>query len=127
MASLLSLATFSWLDPLVMKGYRQPLELADVWNLTPSQKASHVLTDFRKRQMKGSLAWKLLRFFMGTLLKQGAWPIFANLFVFMPSLLLKAILEYVEDPRSTTPNAAWLFAILLFCCAAVQGLSLIHI
>ncbi|KAJ5602624.1 hypothetical protein N7537_005580 [Penicillium hordei] len=123
MASLLSLATFSWLDPLVMKGYRQPLELADVWNLTPSQKASNVLTDFRKRQMKGSLAWKLIRFFMGTLLEQGAWTIFANLFVFMPSLLLKAILEYVEDPRSTTPNAAWLFAILLFCCAAVQGVA----
>jgi ABC-type multidrug transport system fused ATPase/permease subunit len=123
MASLFSLATFSWLDPLVMKGYRQPLELQDVWNLTPSQKAAHVLTDFRKRKMKGSLAWKLLRYFMGTILKQGVWTIFANLFVFMPSLLLKAILEYVEDPRSTTPNAAWLFAILLFCCATVQGVA----
>ncbi|KAJ5795133.1 ABC transporter integral membrane type 1 [Penicillium paradoxum] len=122
-ASLLSLATFAWLDPLVMKGYRQPLELEDVWNLTPSQKAANVLADFRKRQMKGSLAWKLLRFFMGTILKQGAWTVFANLFVFMPSLLLKAILEYVEDPRSTTPNAAWLFAILLFCCATVQGVA----
>lgn len=123
MASLLSLATFSWLDSLVLKGYRQPLELEDVWNLTPSQKAAHVLTEFRKRHMKGSLAWKLLRFFMGTILKQGAWTIFANLFVFMPSLLLKAILEYVEDPRSTTPNAAWLYAILLFCCATVQGVA----
>ncbi|KAJ5317887.1 hypothetical protein PENANT_c004G07627 [Penicillium antarcticum] len=123
MASLLSLATFSWLDPLVLKGYRQPLELEDVWNLTPSQKAANVLSDFRKRQMKGSLAWKLLRFFAGTILKQGAWTVFANLFVFMPSLLLKAILEYVEDPRSTTPNAAWLYAILLFCCATVQGVA----
>ncbi|CAG8111193.1 unnamed protein product [Penicillium olsonii] len=122
-ASLLSLATFSWLDTLVLKGYRQPLELQDVWNLTPSQKAANVLSDFRKRQMKGSLAWKLIRYFMGTILEQGAWTIFANLFVFMPSLLLKAILEYVEDPRSTTPNAAWLFAILLFCCATVQGVA----
>ncbi|KXG49698.1 ABC transporter, integral membrane type 1 [Penicillium griseofulvum] len=123
MASLFSLATFSWLDPLVMKGYRQPLELGDVWNLTPSQKAANVLMEFRKRQMKGPLAWKLVRFFIGTILKQGAWTVFANLFVFMPSLLLKAILEYVEDPRSTTPNAAWLFAILLFCCATVQGVA----
>jgi ABC-type multidrug transport system fused ATPase/permease subunit len=122
-ASLLSLATFSWLDSLVLKGYRQPLELEDVWNLTPSQKAATVLKDFRKRHMKGSLAWKLIRFFIGTILKQGAWTIFANLFVFMPSLLLKAILEYVEDPRSTTPHAAWLYAILLFCCAIVQGVA----
>ena len=123
MASLLSLATFSWLDPLVLKGYRQPLELKDVWNLTPSQKAATVLTDFRKRQMKGSLAWKLVRFFASTILIQGAWTIFANLFVFVPSMLLKAILEYVEDPRSTTPNAAWLYAILLFCSAIVQGVA----
>lgn len=122
-ASLLSLATFSWLDSLVLKGYRQPLELEDVWNLTPSQKAGVVLTDFRKRQMKGSLAWKLIRYFIGTILKQGAWTIFANLFVFVPSLLLKAILEYVEDPRSTTPNAAWLYAILLFFSAIVQGVA----
>lgn len=123
MASLLSLATFSWLDPLVLKGYRQPLELEDVWNLTPSQKAASVISEFRKRQMKGSLAWKLLRFFFGTIMKQGAWTVFANLFVFVPSLLLKAILEYVEDPRSTTPNAAWLYAILLFCSAIVQGVA----
>ena len=123
MASLLSLATYSWLDPLVLKGYRQPLELKDVWNLTPHQKATAVLTDFRGRQMKGSLAWKLIRYFFGTIMKQGAWTIFANLFVFVPSLLLKAILEYVEDPRSTTPNAAWLYAILLFCSAIVQGVA----
>ncbi|KAJ5573698.1 uncharacterized protein N7459_008125 [Penicillium hispanicum] len=123
MANLLSLATFAWLDPLVLKGYRQPLELEDVWNLTPPQKAASVLSDFRKKQMKGSLAWMLLRYFAGTILKQGAWTIFANLFVFVPSLLLKAILEYVEDPRSTTPNAAWLYAILLFCSAIVQGVA----
>ncbi|KAJ5653274.1 hypothetical protein N7490_000277 [Penicillium lividum] len=123
MASLLALATFAWLDPLIMKGYRQPLELDDVWNLTPSQKAAAVVTDFRKRQMKGSLAWKLIRYFIGTILKQGLWTIFANLFVFVPTLLLKAILEYVEDPRSTTPNAAWLYAILLFCSAIVQGVG----
>lgn len=123
MASLLSLATFAWLDSLVLKGYRQPLELEDVWNLTPSQKAATVLADFRKRQMKGSLAWKLLRYFAATLLMQGAWTIFANLFVFVPSLLLMAILKYVENPRSTTPNAAWLFAILLFCSSIVQGVA----
>lgn len=121
MASLLSLATFSWLDPLVWKGYRQPLELEDVWNLTPSQKAASVLADFRKRKMKGSLAWKLVRYFASTILIQGAWTVFSDMFVFVPSLLIKAILEYVEDPRSTTANAAWLYAILLFCSAIVQS------
>ncbi|KAL2853551.1 hypothetical protein BJX68DRAFT_43957 [Aspergillus pseudodeflectus] len=122
-ASLLSLATFSWLDPLIWKGYKQSLELEDVWNLTASQKASTVLEDFRCRQYKGPLVWKLLRYFSGTILIQGLWTMFSNLFTYLPTLLLKAILEYVEDPRSTTPNAAWLYAALLFCSGAIQGIA----
>ncbi|KAL4931668.1 putative ABC bile acid transporter [Aspergillus undulatus] len=122
-ASLLSLATFSWLDPLIFKGYRQSLELEDVWNLTASQKASTVLEDFRCRQYRGPLVVKLLRYFAGTILIQGLWTIFSNLFTYIPTLLLKAILEYVEDPRSTTPNAAWLYAVLLFVSAATQGVA----
>ena len=121
MASLLALATFSWLDPLIFKGYRQTLELEDLWNLTMSQQASRVLEDFHRTEPKGSLTWRLARYFYGTVLLQGAWTIFSNLFTFLPTLLLKAILEYVEDPTSATANAAWLYAILLFCCGAVQG------
>ncbi|ODM20810.1 hypothetical protein SI65_03863 [Aspergillus cristatus] len=123
MASLFSLATFSWLSPLIYKGYRQPLELDDIWNLTTSQKAAAVLEDFRHKQPKGKLMWRLGRYFYGTLLLQGAWTVFSNLFTFLPTVLLRAILQYVEDPRSTTPNAAWLFAILLFCSSSIQGIA----
>ncbi|KAF7118485.1 hypothetical protein CNMCM5793_008011 [Aspergillus hiratsukae] len=122
-ASLLSLLSFSWLDPLIWKGYKQPLELDDVWNLTPAQKAATVLEDFRRKQPRGSLVWRLVRYFYRMLLLQGAWTIFSNLFTYLPTLLLKAILEYVEDPRSTTTNAAWLYAILLFCSGAIQGVA----
>lgn len=122
-ASLLSLLSFSWLDPLIWKGYKQPLELDDVWNLTPAQKAATVLEDFRRKQPRGSLVWRLVRYFYRMLLLQGAWTIFSNLFTYLPTLLLKAILEYVEDPRSTTANAAWLYAILLFCSGAIQGVA----
>ncbi|PWY90826.1 hypothetical protein BO70DRAFT_425768 [Aspergillus heteromorphus CBS 117.55] len=123
LASLLSLATFSWLDPLIMKGYRQPLELEDVWDLTASEKAATVLEDFRRRHYQGSLVWKLCRHFYPTLLWQGAWTIFSNLFTYLPTILLRAILQYVEDPRSSTANAAWLYAILLFCSGAIQGVA----
>ncbi|KKK27136.1 hypothetical protein ARAM_001306 [Aspergillus rambellii] len=122
-ASLLSLATFSWLDPLILKGYKQSLDLEDIWNLTASQKAATVLEDFRRRQYKGSLVWKLMRYFYGRILLQGAWTVFSNLFTYLPTLLLKAILEYVEDPRSTTPNAAWLYAALLFFSGTIQGVA----
>ncbi|KAI9930032.1 hypothetical protein MW887_011842 [Aspergillus wentii] len=120
-ASLFSLATFSWLDPLILKGYRQPLEAEDVWNVTTSHKASNVINDFRRSQPKGTLLWKLTKYFCGPILLQGAWTAFSNLFTFIPTLLIRAILQFVEDPRSTTPNAAWLFAILLVCSGVIQG------
>ena len=46
-----------------------------------------------------------------------------SVFEFAPTLLLKAILEYIEDPQSTPTNAAWLYVILLFSCGAVQGVA----
>lgn len=122
-ASLLSLATFSWFDPLIWKGYRQTLELDDVWNLTVSQHAAAVMNDFRHAYRHYTLVWRLLRYFDRLLIIQATWTVFSNLFTFIPTLLLKAILEYVEDPRSTPRNAAWLYAILLFVCGAIQGVG----
>lgn len=122
-ASLFSLMTFSWIGPLIWKGYRQTLELDDVWNLTVSRHASTVLNDFRHHYRNYKLVWRLLRYFNKELLIQAAWTVFSNLFTFIPTLLLKAILEYVEDPRSTPANAAWLYAILLFVSGAIQGVA----
>jgi ABC-type multidrug transport system fused ATPase/permease subunit len=122
-ASLLSILTFSWLDPLVFKGCRQTLELEDIWDLTKSQKAATVLEDFRSKQYKGSLTWKLLRYSAGSLLMQGAWTILSDSFTYFPTVLLRAILQYVENPRSTTANAAWLYAILLLGSGAIRGIA----
>jgi ABC-type multidrug transport system fused ATPase/permease subunit len=122
-ASILSLLSFSWVGPLIWKGYYQTLELDDVWNLTVSRHAGTVLNDFRHHYKSYKLLWKLLRYFGNQLIIQAAWTVFSNLFTFIPTLLLKAILEYVEDPRSTPANAAWLYAILLFVCGAVQGIA----
>ncbi|KAF9891211.1 hypothetical protein FE257_004775 [Aspergillus nanangensis] len=122
-ASVLSILSFSWLDPLILKGYKQPLELEDIWNVTTSQKAASVLEDFRCRRYKGGLMWRLGRYFLPTILLQGAWTIFSNLFTYLPTILLRAILQYIEDPSSTTPNAAWLYAALLFFSGAIQGVA----
>jgi hypothetical protein len=48
LASVLSLATFSWVDAIVWKGYRKTYEITDVWNLIPKDKAAHILRDFRQ-------------------------------------------------------------------------------
>ncbi|OJD19343.1 hypothetical protein AJ78_00705 [Emergomyces pasteurianus Ep9510] len=122
-ASLLSLASFAWLDPLVWNGYRKSLEMQDVWNLLPSYQAAAVLADFRQAKRTSALAWRLLRYFDRTLLLQGAWTIFSGFFSFLPTWLLKLILEYLQDPENTPKNAAWLYVTLLFFCAAIQGVA----
>ena len=121
-ASVLSLVTFSWVDGLVWRGYKKTLELVDVWNLPPRDKAASLLVDYRQFKKTTILAFHLVKYFKRGLLIQAMWAAFSGFLTFAPTLLLKAILEYIEDPKSTPRNAAWFYVILLFvsgCAAAL--------
>ncbi|EXJ91043.1 hypothetical protein A1O1_04150 [Capronia coronata CBS 617.96] len=123
LASLLSLTTFAWVDPIVWRGFKKPLELSDVWNVSPSDKADVVLAHFRQIQRTHSLAVRLLLHFKSQLLIQGAWCMLASVFMFLPTLLLKAVLEYLEHTDAIPTSAAWLYVILLFATGAVQAIG----
>jgi len=122
-ASVLSLATFSWVDAIVWTGYHKTLEMADVWNLQAKDKAANILADYRQFKKTSSLAFHLLNYFKRGLLIQAAWAAISGLITFVPTLLLKVILQYVEDPSQTPRNAAWLYVILLFVSGVVNALS----
>jgi len=47
-ASLLSLATFSWVDPVIMKGWSKSLTANDAWDLIEDDQAPNALKAFRK-------------------------------------------------------------------------------
>lgn len=123
LASLLSLATFGWVDSIVWQGYQKTLELDDVWNLVPKDKAAAVLDDFRQLRKTSNLAWHLLRYFRRDLLIQATWAFISAFFTFIPTLLLKAILEYVEDPKATPANTAWFYIILLAASSCIQAVT----
>ncbi|KAK5170833.1 hypothetical protein LTR04_003092 [Oleoguttula sp. CCFEE 6159] len=123
LASVLSLATFSWVDPIVWKGYHKTYELSDVWNLAPKDKAAAILANYRQVKRTSALAFHLLKYFKRGLLIQSAWAVLSGLNLFVPTLLLKVILEYVEDPDSTPRNAAWFYVGLLFVSGCVSALS----
>ncbi|KAF2263838.1 hypothetical protein CC78DRAFT_533624 [Lojkania enalia] len=122
-ASVLSLATFAWVDPIVWKGYRKTYELSDVWNLAPKDKAAAVIANYRQVKKTSALAWHLLGYFKRALLIQAAWAALSGFLTFAPTLLLKAILEYVEAPRLTPVNAAWFYVILLFASGCASALA----
>lgn len=50
LASLFSKLTFTWADPIVLKGYSKTCEIDDVWNLSPSDKAARVLSAYREQK-----------------------------------------------------------------------------
>lgn len=123
LASVLSLATFSWIDPIVWKGYKKTYEMTDVWNLVAKDKAEAVLADYRQVKKTSILAFHLLKYFKRGFMIQAAWAAISGLNLFVPTLLLKAILEYVENPQDTPANAAWFYVILLFVSGVVSALS----
>jgi hypothetical protein len=123
LASLLSSATFTWADAIVWKGFKKTLELSDVWNLTLEDKAEIVQAHFRQIRKTHSLAVRLLLHFKTQILVQGAWCMMASVFMFFPTLLLKAILEYLENTDSVPVSAAWLYVILLFVTGVIQSVG----
>ena len=111
LASLFSIATFSWVDAIVWQGWKQPMELGHVWNLLPKDKAAAVIADYRTFKKAGSLAFHLIKYFKTLLFFQCALACVGGLFTFLPTLLLRAILEYVEEPGQTPINVLWLYVI----------------
>jgi ABC-type multidrug transport system fused ATPase/permease subunit len=122
-ASVLSLATFGWVDPIVWKGYRKTYELSDVWNLAPGDKAAVVIANYRQFKKTSALAFHLLKYFKRGLLIQGAWAVLSGFLTFAPTMLLKAILEYIESPEFTPKNAAWFYVMLLFASGCASALA----
>lgn len=46
-----------------------------------------------------------------------------SVLMFFPALLLKAIIEYVEQPGDTPASAAWLWVVLLLVCSCLQSMG----
>ncbi|KAL2068191.1 hypothetical protein VTL71DRAFT_16289 [Oculimacula yallundae] len=123
LASLFSIATFGWVDSIVWHGYQKTFELADVWNLLPKDKAASVLADYRQLKKTTALTWHLVGYFKVSLLIQCSYAVFGGLFTFAPTMLLKAILEYIEDPDSAPRNVIWLYVILLAFTDILRSLA----
>ncbi|KAI9714836.1 MAG: hypothetical protein M1820_000125 [Bogoriella megaspora] len=123
LASIFSLGTFSWVDSMILEGYRKTTELGDVWNLIARDKAAAILADYRQVKKTTILAFHLTSYFKRGFIIQAFWAALQGLNMFVPTLLLKAILEYVENPAVIPANAAWFYVILLFVSGVIAAVS----
>ena len=122
-ASFFSLATFTWVDPIIWNGYRKTYETSDVWDLPSTDKSAKVLADFQHALLSLRLATRLLLYHAKPLLLQGMWTACAAVFTFAPTLMLKLILEYLENPTKSFPNAVWLYVVLMFVSSFVKAVA----
>ncbi|XP_004749563.1 ATP-binding cassette sub-family C member 2 isoform X1 [Mustela putorius furo] len=51
-ASFLSSITFSWYDSIILKGYKQPLTLEDIWDVNEKMKTKTLVSTFEKRMVR---------------------------------------------------------------------------
>lgn len=111
LASLLSRAAFNWVNPVIWNGFFQAHDMDNVWDLHEDDYAQTVLEAFTATKHATTLTFRLLRHFKGLLFVQGLWALIFSIFTFVPTLLLKQILEYLEDPRDTSREVAWLYCL----------------
>lgn len=124
-ASIFSKAIFGWVDRILWTGYYNGYEPSSLWDLPLSTKASTVLARYYDSHKKTKLIWRLLQYLLPSLLLQGFWAACTAIFTFAPVIILKLLLEYIEDPIHSSKNAAWFYVVLLlafgFCKAVVEG------
>lgn len=123
LASLFSHYTFGWVDSIIWKGWKETMDITKVWNLIPKEKSAVILANYRQFKKTTSLAVHLVKHFKGMLVMQSLWAVLGGAMTFVPTLLLKAILEYVEDPAVAPKNVLWLYVILLPASDLVRSVA----
>ena len=122
-ASLFSLATFTWVDPIVLQGYRKTYEIADVWELPTHDKAALVLARSRQLQRYSKFTVHLMALHGPDLFLQGLWAACSAIFTFAPTLLLKLLLQYLEDQSTSSARATWLYVVLIFVSGLLKAVT----
>jgi ABC-type multidrug transport system fused ATPase/permease subunit len=124
-ASLLSRLSFSWVSELLWTAYRAgPLQVVNLDPLSLNRASAVVDPAFHSKTSSSStLLWRIAQFLWWDLLKQGVWAAVSSIAVFIPPLIIRLILQYLESPVSVAPSTAWLYVFGLLVSGLVAGVA----
>lgn len=126
MSSIASFISWSWINKFVWTAHKSTIESKDVWGLSLEDYSIFVVKKFRRYtnsfSKKRSFTVNLLSFFTRYLALQGFWAFVESILSLIPTLLLKRILEYVEDRDSAPANLAWLYVFGMFLCRIIVAI-----
>ncbi|RKP29013.1 P-loop containing nucleoside triphosphate hydrolase protein [Metschnikowia bicuspidata] len=122
-SSLWSCSTYSWIDGMIWKAYKKPLTMGDIWGLREDDHSLHVLKEFQTAKLRHGFTLRLFTHFKGFFFVQALWAILQSMLVFIPTLLLKKMLEYVADQSTSTRSIVWGFMLLMPLSKIADSLS----
>ncbi|XBW38321.1 hypothetical protein QEN19_003910 [Hanseniaspora menglaensis] len=134
-ASVLSFAFWSFLDPFIWLSHKKYINFKDIWSLSKEDHALDVLFNFKiynkiKKATHLDFSKNLLLFFKKYLLLQAFFAFTNSIVAFVPTVLLRKLLEYVSDQSTVPKNVVWLYVIFMLITktfsAALSGQSLFY-
>lgn len=107
--TVFGLLTFSRIDQLIWKAYKQYLENTDIWDLDINNKSMTILANFEMSSKHKRLLSNIVSYFKAVFISQLFLAFVSSFLNFVPSLLLPRILSYVNDPKSQSWNLMSLY------------------
>ncbi|CAL9765942.1 unnamed protein product [Musa acuminata subsp. burmannicoides] len=119
-ASILSRLTWAWMNPLIQKGYRSPLNLNDVPSLALDHRAERMYELFRSKWPEQAVRSEhpvratLLRCFWPRLLLTASLSIIRLFVMYVGPTLIQRFVDYTSGKRTSAYEGYYLCCILLF-------------
>ncbi|GME70934.1 unnamed protein product [Ambrosiozyma monospora] len=124
-SNIFQIISFSWIDSMIFKAHKTLLKANEILTLEVQDHSYPVLAKFHSENKDKKFSTRLFHQFKWDL---GAQLIFASIsssLIFVPTVCMKKILEYLETPDLISTKSAWLYAFLMFgsgvLCAAFEG------
>ncbi|VEU24425.1 DEKNAAC105626 [Brettanomyces naardenensis] len=120
-APFFSIITYAWIDKMVFIARKKAISMVDIWGLRFDDYAYPVLMKYHKTKRFYKFTYDLFNQFKMYLFLQACLTSVDGLIVFIPSILLKRILEYVDSPDTVSGSLAWMFVLLMFFSSAASA------
>ncbi|KAM7521760.1 hypothetical protein LguiA_011662 [Lonicera macranthoides] len=130
-AGLFSLATLSWLNPILALGAKRPLELKDIPLLAPKDrsKANYKVLNSNWEKLKGenpskqpSLAWALLKSFWKEAARNAVFAGLNTLVSYVGPYMISYFVDYLGG-KETFAHEGYILAGILFAAKLVETLT----
>ncbi|KAK9448070.1 P-loop containing nucleoside triphosphate hydrolase protein [Limtongia smithiae] len=121
-ATIAQTVTFAWADHLLMTGYRRPLVMKDVYDLKDDCRSVLLMPPYRLAKGAHSMLYGLLKCFQWKLVYGFCFSSLYAIFTFAPTIMVRQILRFLENPEAEPVHMAWLYVIALLVCALINSI-----